>query len=163
VTTGPLACVGADAAFEAAYVDADGIESRVVWDQMAGVALEWGRPVRRFPSYRGQRNYPGLYWSATTGGHVGYESWVERDHLIALDFDQSVIGTASQPFWLFWRNGDGVQRRHARLLRPVGQRRCTGDRFQAERTRPAARRCGVRRDRAGMPAAGLGLHGVGRR
>jgi hypothetical protein len=98
---------------EAVYVDPGGVECRVAWDRLAGVALEWGRPVRRFPSYRGQRSYPGLYWSATTGGHVGYESWVERDHLVALDFDRSVVGIASQPFWLVWRTEAGGERRHA--------------------------------------------------
>lgn len=72
-----------------------------------------GRPVRRFPSYRGQRSYPGLYWSATVGAHVGYESRVERDHLVMLDFDRSVAGIASQPFWLLWRTADGRERRHA--------------------------------------------------
>lgn len=31
-------------------------------------------PVRNFPSFRGQRNYPGLWWFATTGTHVGCRS-----------------------------------------------------------------------------------------
>lgn len=69
-------------------------------------------PVRRFPSYRGQRNFPGSWWSATLGELVGFESWVERDQLMLLDFDRSVVGFASQPFWLTWRDG-GRERRHA--------------------------------------------------
>ena len=105
--------VGAVSGFEAVYVEPDGSECRVEWQRLARVGLEWGRPVRRFPSYRGQRSYPGLYWSATMGGHIGYESWVERDHLVALDFDRSVVGIASQPFWLLWRTEAGPQRRHA--------------------------------------------------
>jgi hypothetical protein len=32
----------------------------------------------------------GLWWSATTGGHVGFESWLERDQVMALDFDAAV-------------------------------------------------------------------------
>ncbi|MFE3945064.1 hypothetical protein ACFXPV_24900 [Streptomyces sp. NPDC059118] len=52
----------------------DGVERRVPLASAAGVRFEDGRPVREFPSYRGQRNYPGLYWSATAGTHVGYES-----------------------------------------------------------------------------------------
>jgi hypothetical protein len=44
---------------------------------LGGLHLEDGRPVRSFPSYRGQRNYPGWYWSATMGRRVGFESWVE--------------------------------------------------------------------------------------
>lgn len=103
----------ADLGFEAVYVDATGVESRIRWDRLTEVGVEWGRPVRRFPSYRGQRHYPGLYWSATMGRHVGYESWVERDHLVALDFDRGVVGIASQPFWLVWRTADRVERRHA--------------------------------------------------
>ncbi|MFF2405845.1 hypothetical protein [Streptomyces sp. NPDC058092] len=50
--------------------------------------------------------------AATTGGHVGYESWLERDRLSLLDFDPAVVGIASQPFWLHWRE-DGKKRRHA--------------------------------------------------
>jgi hypothetical protein len=36
-----------------------------------------------------------------TRQHVGYESWLERDHLMLLDYDPDVVGIASQPFWLF--------------------------------------------------------------
>jgi hypothetical protein len=32
------------------------------------------------------------------GAHVGYESWLERHHLLALDFDANVVAIASQPF-----------------------------------------------------------------
>ncbi|WP_406120358.1 TnsA-like heteromeric transposase endonuclease subunit [Streptomyces canus] len=78
------------------------------------VAFEAVAPVRDFPSYRGQRHFPGLYWSATTGRHVGFESWLERDHAILMDFDPRVVGFASQPFWLFWRDEvSGRGRSHA--------------------------------------------------
>ncbi|MFI6802766.1 TnsA-like heteromeric transposase endonuclease subunit [Streptosporangium canum] len=69
-------------------------------------------PVRRFPSHRGQRNFPGSWWSSTLSELVGFESWVERDQLMQLDFDRSVVGFASQPFWLTWWDG-GRERRHA--------------------------------------------------
>ncbi|EHM28571.1 hypothetical protein SPW_3086 [Streptomyces sp. W007] len=46
------------------------------------------------------------------GRHVGYESWLERDHAMLLDFDRRVIGFASQPMWLFWGVG-GRRRSHA--------------------------------------------------
>ncbi len=72
----------ADSGFEAVYVTEDGAEHRVSLAALAGVRLEAGRPVRTFPSYRGQRNYPGWYWSATMCRRVGFESWVERDHPI---------------------------------------------------------------------------------
>jgi putative transposase len=48
----------------------------------------------------------------TAGGHVGYESWLERDRLILPDFAPEVVGIASQPFWLHWRVGE-EKRRHA--------------------------------------------------
>jgi hypothetical protein len=103
----------ADSGFEAMYVAADGTERRVSLAALAAARLEGGRPVRSFPSYRGQRNYPGWYWSATMGRRVGFESWVERDHLVALDFDLAVTAVTSQPFWLLWRAAGGKVRRHA--------------------------------------------------
>jgi hypothetical protein len=38
---------------------------------------------------------------------------VERDHLVALDFDASVVDIVSQPFWLLWTPERGKPRRHA--------------------------------------------------
>lgn len=57
-------------------------------------------PVRALPSYKGQKNFTGLLWCATNSRHVGYESWLERDRLIFLDRDPTIIGIASQPFRL---------------------------------------------------------------
>ena len=69
-------------------------------------------PVRGFRWNKDGRSFPGWYYAVTTRDHVGYESWLERDRLILLDFDPDVVGIASQPFWLHWRNG-GAKRRHA--------------------------------------------------
>ena len=69
---------------------------------MAGIAFEDALPAREFLSYHGQRHFPGLWWLATTGRHVGYESWLERDHVMTLDFDRVVTGVSSQPFTLSW-------------------------------------------------------------
>ena len=77
----------------------------------ASSRLEYVAPVRSFPSYRGQRNFPGLWWSATSGRHVGFESWLERDHAMLLDFDPRVVAFAAQPFRLSWREG-GQKRSH---------------------------------------------------
>lgn len=68
--------------------------------------------MRDFPSYKGQRNFPGLYFAACTGRHVGFESWLERDHMMLLDFSPQVRAFAAQPFWLLWPSGGRV-RRHA--------------------------------------------------
>ncbi|WP_245685564.1 TnsA-like heteromeric transposase endonuclease subunit [Streptomyces yerevanensis] len=67
--------------------------------------FEAGCPSRSFPAYRGQRNFTGWYWSATCRGHVPYESWLERDHLIRLDFDCATVAMAAQPFTLAWDDG----------------------------------------------------------
>jgi hypothetical protein len=48
-----------------------------------------------------------LWFSATSGAHVGFESWLERDHLTLLDFDPLVVGMASQPFWLCGKTAAG--------------------------------------------------------
>ncbi|MEU9713556.1 TnsA-like heteromeric transposase endonuclease subunit [Streptomyces sp. NPDC047967] len=98
--------------FEVGWRDAAG-EHRRLLSEAVSVAFEEGRPVRGFPSYRGQRHFPGLYWSATTGGHVGFESWLERDHVMLLDFTPEVTGLQSQPFWLFWEDGRGKRVSHA--------------------------------------------------
>ena len=44
---------------------------------------------------------------------MGFESWLERDHVMALDFDQAVVGIASQPFWLRWFDDAGARVSHA--------------------------------------------------
>ncbi|MEW2115551.1 TnsA-like heteromeric transposase endonuclease subunit [Streptomyces sp. NPDC005474] len=68
--------------------------------------------VRPFRWSRGERHFSGWYWAATTGRHVGFESWLERDRLLLMDFDPEVVGIASQPFWLHWHDGER-ERRHA--------------------------------------------------
>jgi hypothetical protein len=75
--------------------------------------LERAAPVRQFTSYRGQRHLPGRWWSATDQRHVGYESWLERDHLMAFDFDPEVVAIAAQPFRLFLATEAGKTRSHA--------------------------------------------------
>jgi hypothetical protein len=41
------------------------------------------------------------------GRLVGFESWVERGHLVALDFAPEVTAIVSQPFWLCWQSPAG--------------------------------------------------------
>jgi hypothetical protein len=45
-----------------------------------------------------------------TGEHVGFESWVERDAVMLLDFDPDVIAVSWQPFCLRWANQPGARR-----------------------------------------------------
>jgi hypothetical protein len=91
--------------FEVGWVTSTGEQARLPLADVWGLRFEDAAPVRRFVSYRGQRHLSGRWWSATVGRHVGYESWLERDHVMALDFDPDVVGIASQPFWLFWPSG----------------------------------------------------------
>ncbi|MDT0532130.1 hypothetical protein RM555_24335 [Micromonospora sp. DSM 115977] len=59
------------AEFEVGYVGAEGSEVRTSLIDSAGVLFELVKPVRGLPSYKRQRNSPGLWWSSTTGAHVG--------------------------------------------------------------------------------------------
>jgi hypothetical protein len=79
---------------------------------MWSTRFECAVPWRGFSSYRGQSSFSGWWWSATTGAHVGYESRLERDQLMLLDFDPGVVAICSQPFRLCWRDAEGVRRRH---------------------------------------------------
>jgi hypothetical protein len=64
--------------FEVGFVGPDGRQVRMGLDEAATVRLEAVAPVRAFPSFKRQRYVPGLWWSATTRRHVGYESWAAR-------------------------------------------------------------------------------------
>jgi len=100
------------AAAVAEFIDAEGARRcerlACCWD----VGFEDAAPVRPFCWAAGQRHFPGWWWSATTGRHVGYESWLERDQAMVLDFDPQVAAFSSQPFWLSWTDA-GRTRRHA--------------------------------------------------
>ncbi|MGW7005561.1 TnsA-like heteromeric transposase endonuclease subunit [Streptomyces sp. NPDC054933] len=101
------------AGFEVAYIALDGSELRRRLPDVWAVRFEDIAPVRAFASYRGQRNLSGLWWSSTASSHIGYESWLERDHLMLLDFDPAVVGLSSQPFCLFWSAANGKPVSHA--------------------------------------------------
>ena len=52
-------------AVRAAYVTAEGVEREADLPEIDLRDVAWGMPVRLPPSYAGQRNYPGLFWSTT--------------------------------------------------------------------------------------------------
>jgi hypothetical protein len=126
--------------FDAVFVTASGEQRRVPWRRLPLVVDEIGGPVRSLRSFRGQ-SYPGWYWSATLGRRIGFESWVARDHLVALDFDPDVVDIVSQPFWLVWRDEQGKQWRHA----PDFLVRLTDGRTLVLDSRPLSRRSRVQR------------------
>jgi hypothetical protein len=75
----------------------------------AGQVVRAG-PWRVTRSARGQAHYPGYYWSATSGGHVIYESRLELARLLLADFDPDVTAIAAQPFLLRALAGGRVRR-----------------------------------------------------
>lgn len=87
------------------YVDDRG--RRHVVELAEADQMETGRirSYRKPPAYRGQRNFPGLWWSATTRSHVLYESWLERHHIIEADRDPEIVGITGQPFAIRWPEG----------------------------------------------------------
>ena len=98
---------GADLRFLLEYVRADGTRNREPLAACATERLEDALPVRSFQWAKGASHFPGSWWSSTTGEHVGFESWLERDHVMLMDFDSGITGIASQPFGLHWRDGQG--------------------------------------------------------
>ena len=107
-----LGC-GADLRFFLEFVRADGTRHRESLAACVTERLEDALPVRSFQWAKGASHFPGSWWSSTIGEHVGFESWLERDHVMLMDFDPGIVGIASQPFWLHWQDGDGRSRRHA--------------------------------------------------
>lgn len=82
------------------YRTADGDECIVPLDGVRARDLATAAPWRTLRSYRGQPHYSGMYWSATTGTHVVYESRLELARLLLADFDPAVVSILAQPFQL---------------------------------------------------------------
>ena len=95
------------------YQAAEGVWRRDVLPVCRGERFEEALPVRPFHFEKGLRSFAGWWYFATTGTHVGFESWLERDHLMLMDFDPDVRAVSSQPFWLCWHDERGAARRHA--------------------------------------------------
>ncbi|WP_078322432.1 TnsA-like heteromeric transposase endonuclease subunit [Mycobacteroides chelonae] len=64
--------------------------------------LERAQPIRDFFAWQGKRNYEGLWWSSTAGGHIPFESLLEREYLLAADFDPHAVAIAAQPLAILW-------------------------------------------------------------
>ena len=83
---------------------------------------------------------------------------MERDHLLNLDFDPTVVGIASQPFWLHWIDAAGRPDSHAP---DFFARRSDGSAVVVD-CRPVERRrprevAKFRGDGAGLRAGGVGV------
>jgi TnsA endonuclease-like protein len=92
---------------EVVFLEVGGGELRRGARDAGGCAFEKAPPVRSFLSYRGQRNFPGFYYAACMNRHVEFESWLERDEAMAMDFDPLVTAFAPQPFRLVWADTPG--------------------------------------------------------
>jgi hypothetical protein len=118
-------------------------------DDAADQRYEDAAPVRAIPAYRGQRSLPGWWWSATTGGHVVFESWVERHHIMEFDRTPGVTGISGQPFAVVWTEGSKRRSHVPDLFVRYGDGRAAvvdcrpADRADAEFYRVAAITAGV--------------------
>ncbi len=70
---------GADLRFFLEFTEAGGTKNRDPLASCVTARLENVLPVRSFRWAKGASHFPGLWWSSTTGDHVGFESWLERD------------------------------------------------------------------------------------
>jgi hypothetical protein len=111
--TAAAAAGAADARFTMEFRTAGGAWQRGPLMSCLETRFERVLQAREFRFEKGLRNFAGWWYFATTDSHVGFESWLERDHLMLMDFDPGVTAVASQPFWLHWRDGDDKARRHA--------------------------------------------------
>lgn len=93
------------------FKDGSGRESTTDLGTVAASVLAVATPWRVFRWRHGQAHYSGWYWSATTGGHVVYESRLELARLMLADFDSRVVAIAAQPFCVS-AQVEGVRRRH---------------------------------------------------
>ncbi|WP_433178785.1 TnsA-like heteromeric transposase endonuclease subunit [Actinoallomurus sp. CA-150999] len=88
----------------------DGSVREVPFSQLRLMDFAESGPWRQVRSVRGQAHYSGSYASATTGGHVVYESRLELARLLLADFDPAVRAIFAQPCRLVARVGDRVRR-----------------------------------------------------
>ncbi|MHB8695477.1 MAG: TnsA-like heteromeric transposase endonuclease subunit [Solirubrobacteraceae bacterium] len=90
VVTGP---------FEA-RVRVGGEQVRGCLADMSLALLRGCEPVRSPGAYQRQRHMPGRWFSTTTGGFLEYESLLERDWMLLMDFDREVEWICEQPLRL---------------------------------------------------------------
>ncbi|MFC1408803.1 TnsA-like heteromeric transposase endonuclease subunit [Streptacidiphilus sp. N1-12] len=88
----------------------DGLVRRIPFRDVRLADFAGSIPWRTFRSVHGQEHYSGSYASATTGGHVVYESRLELARLLLADFDGGVCGIFAQPCLVVARVGGRVRR-----------------------------------------------------
>jgi hypothetical protein len=78
----------------------EGVAEQIDLDYLQVSMLEHTLPWRKFRWWRGQKHYPGLYWSSTVQRHISYESRLELARLLLADFDTTVTRIYPQAFLL---------------------------------------------------------------
>lgn len=68
----------------------------------SSIPFEDAIPVCPVLVFSGHRNFAGPWWCATYCRYIAFESSCERDRLIGLDRESSVMGFSSQPFSIRW-------------------------------------------------------------
>ncbi|MGX9687366.1 TnsA-like heteromeric transposase endonuclease subunit [Deinococcus wulumuqiensis] len=84
--------------------------------EFRGMVISDLAPARDIPNYHGQRHRVGFYASTKAGGHLPFESGLERLRLQFLDFDREVVTFLTQPFTLEWVEGKRTYRYTPDLL-----------------------------------------------
>jgi hypothetical protein len=107
---GDAATVAPETADAVVFVTEDGVPGKVRLADAWPVRFEAMAPVRFAQAAAASA---GPLVVGAEGHHVGYESWLERDHVMSLDFDPLVVGIASQPFWLSRTDQDDTVRSYA--------------------------------------------------
>lgn len=80
------------------YRDLRGREYIVGPAEAREVVFEDCAPIRVIPHYRGSHHTPGEYWSETGGRLIAYESFLECQWMMLLDFAPTVVAFGGQPF-----------------------------------------------------------------
>ena len=88
------------------------LRNEMVGGRVVSLSVESALPVRQFFAWPGKRNYEGSWWSSTNGSHVQFESLLEREYLLAADFDTEIVAIAAQPLAFLWPHGVKGQRSH---------------------------------------------------
>jgi hypothetical protein len=101
-----------------ARVRVDGEQVRGCLSDLSLDLLKGCRPVRSPGVYQRQRHMPGRWFSTTAGCFLEYESLLERDWMLLLDFDREVEWICEQPLRLHYCK-DGRLASHVRSGYPM--------------------------------------------
>ena len=91
------------------YCTVGGDEVSTTLDRARADLVVEGYPIRIPPTFRDQKNYPGLFWASTNRRQLIYESLLELDRLWLADFDPTVVGICTQPFQLSAQFDDALR------------------------------------------------------